>query len=64
MENPTDQKVAGAIDLSTGATVMLDELRIDGTTTIKLRDRIEQRNPDSRRIVVFADHASTTCRTS
>jgi transposase len=50
--------VHGAIDLSTGATVMLDELRIDATTTIKLLDRIEQRNPDKRRIVVFADHAS------
>lgn len=50
--------VHGAIDLSTGATVMLDELRIDATTTIRLLDRIEQRNPDKRRIVVFADHAS------
>jgi transposase len=50
--------VHGAIDLSTGATVMLDELRIDATTTIRLLDRIEQRNPDKRRIIVFADHAS------
>jgi len=50
--------VHGAIDLSTGATVMLDELRIDATTTVRLLDRIEQRNPDKRRIVVFADHAS------
>lgn len=50
--------VHGAIDLSTGATVMLDEVRIDATTTVRLLDRIEQRNPDKRRIVVFADHAS------
>ena len=50
--------VHGAIDLSTGATVMLDELRIDATTTVRLLDRIERRNPDKRRIVVFADHAS------
>ena len=50
--------VHGAIDLSTGATAMLDELRIDATTTIRLLDRIERRNPDKRRIVVFADHAS------
>jgi len=50
--------VHGAIDLSTGQTVMLEAERVDAQTTVRLFERIESRNPGMSTIYVFGDQAA------
>jgi transposase len=50
--------IHGAIDLATGQTVMVEQMRIDAASTIRLLDRVEQRNQTMTSIYVFGDQAA------